>query len=421
MIQSILLLLALAAPQAEPELRFDKSLRIDIHHVGTSSTEKACIHRLKEEKIFSGSKKRLVDDRNLGMYRYLLRDAASGRVIFMKGYCALFNEWRTIREAREGAWRAMEHTLLAPFPKAPVILTVLKRDREKGWTAILEQKIPMESRFIVKDNPFRDAKVKPLMNNGEPSEKVDILILGDGYQDKEMSRFDKDARKVFKLIFEQEPFKKHRSRFNAWAVRTPSEDSGVDEPRRGLFRNTALGVAFNTFDIARYSLTTEIHTLYDAAAAAPHDVIILIFNETRMGGGGIYNLYVVCCGRSGVLSQVLIHELGHAITGLADEYVGGVTYEQFHPKGTEPWEANVTAMLDPRNVKWKKFIEKGTPLPTPPHRDHAGKVGCFEGAGYQTKGIYRPCLDCVMRSLRTSVYCPVCMEAVENEILFQTE
>lgn len=430
MTQLLHLLLAvlpiLTGPEADETPRFDdffldKALRIDIHHLGTFDDERACIHVLKEEKIYSGSKKKLVDDRDLGNYRYTLRDAASGRTIFMKGYCTLFNEWRTIQEARLGAWRAMEHTLMAPFPRAPVILTVMKRGRKEGWKTILEQKLSLDERFIVKDNPFEGARAKAIMLNGEPSDKVDILIMGDGYKEKELSRFDKDAKRIFKLTFQEEPFKKYRNRFNVWTVRTPSIDSGVDEPRRGLFRNTALGVSFNTFDLARYSLSAEIHNLYDAAAAAPHDVIVLIFNSPRMGGGGIYNLYVVCSARTSSLSQVMIHELGHALAGLADEYVGGVTYVEFHAEGTEPWEANVTAMLDPRNVKWKKFIEKGTPLPTPAHTKFSSKVGCFEGAGYQRKGLFRPCLDCVMRSLRTSVFCPVCMEAVEKEILFQTE
>ncbi len=426
----LLLLVALAgggsSPAGAEAVRFkdwflDKALRIDIHHVGSSDFERACIDELKEEKYFSGPKARLTQGLEMGgSYLFTLHDKASGALIYGNGYSGLFNEWRTIAEARAGVWRAIEHTLIVPWPRKAVILTISKRNHDGTFVEILKQDIPMEKRFIAGDNPYPDLKSKPIMVNGEPGDKVDLLIVGDGYTRKEMSKFDRDAKKTFQAIFEIEPFKTRRRDFNVWSIQSPSHDSSVDQPRKPskvAWKTTALGVSFNTFDLPRYALTTRIHTLYDIASHAPHDVIVLVFNDPRSGGGGIQNLYAVCSADSTVSIQVLIHELGHALTGLADEYyTSSVSYIDYYPEGVEPPDPNITALLDPRNIKWKHLIQKGTPIPTPKSPKYREVVGCFEGAGYKAKGLYRPCLDCVMFSLRTSDFCPVCLEAVERSI-----
>ncbi len=400
----------------------DKALRIDIFHVGSCDSERVCINELKEEPIYAGPKTRLIDGFDLGTYRYELHDKKSKKLIFSRGYCGLFNEWRTIEEARRGVWRALEHSLIVPYPKEPVLLTVRKRSHKDGWIILLTQELTMEKRFINSDPLLPKLKRKSLMVNGKPEKKVDILILGDGYTAREMTKFDKDAKKAFKAIFEEEPFKSRRKDFNVWTVQSPSAESDVDHPRNNEYRKTALGVTFNFFDLPRYSLTGRLHRLFDVAAYAPHDTILLIFNSPRMGGGGIYNLYAVCSADSDVGAQVLIHELGHSLAGLGDEYyTSSVTYIDFYPEGVEPWEPNITALLDPRTLKWKDHVSKGTPIPTPILPKFRGHVGAFEGAGYKAKGLYRPCYDCTMFSLRTCTYCPVCLEAMNRVIDFHTK
>jgi len=398
----------------------DKALRVDIYHVGTSDSERVIIDELKEEKIYPGPRRNLIDAADLGTYRCELRDAETERLIFSRGYCCLFNEWRTIEEARRGTWRALEHVLILPYPRKPVVLTIRSRSPKGTWSVVLEQRLNLEERFISRNNTPAGTKIKPLMINGGPSQKVDLLILGDGYTRKQIGEFNSDAQSLFKSLFKVQPFKERRHDFNVWSVQCPSPESGVDEPRAGIFKKTALDVTFNFFDLERYSLTAAIHDLYDVASLAPHDAIILIFNSPRMGGGGIYNLYAVCSADSPVGNQVLVHELGHALAGLGDEYFSAdVTYIDYHPDGVEPWERNLTALLDPRAIKWGHLITKGTPIPTPKDAGRYRKsVGCFEGAGYRAEGLYRPCLDCVMFSLRTSKFCPVCMEAMEERIDF---
>jgi hypothetical protein len=185
-----------------------------------------------------------------------------------------------------------------------------------------------------------------------------------------------------------------------------------------------------------------------------------MINERTYGGGGIYNLYSTVSVDNKYAEYIMIHEFGHQIAALADEYyTSSVSYEVPEVK-VEPWESNITALFDKTNLKWKDLIEEGTPLPTPWNKsefDKAGyavqkerdslrkamvpetvmedlfsrqmnqenaffsmekyrdKVGAFEGAGYLAKGLYRPQIDCIMYT-RHMVFCKVCRRSIEMVI-----
>jgi hypothetical protein len=111
---------------------------------------------------------------------------------------------------------------------------------------------------------------------------------------------------------------------------------------------------------------------------------------------------------------VFVHELGHNLAGLGDEYVGSVPYETGAPDRPEPWEPNLTALKDPAALKWRDLVEPGTPIPTPP--SFAGRVGAFEGGGYQARGLYRPEAACVMGSASPVGFCRVCQRAISRII-----
>ena len=115
---------------------------------------------------------------------------------------------------------------------------------------------------------------------------------------------------------------------------------------------------------------------------------------------------------------MFIHELAHNLAGLADEYVGSVTYETGAPVKSEPWEPNITALHDPSALKWRDLVEPGTPIPTPP--SFAGKVGAFEGAGYEARGLYRPEVTCIMGTRTIVAFCRVCQRAINRIIDLHT-
>lgn len=420
-----LLLLAVALPGPANAVEFDdyfldKALRVDLHHFGTDGQESICIDEVKQEPFYAGPKKHLIDPREYGSHWFEVYDSESGNLIFSRGFCTLFGEWKTTKEARDGLFRVFEHTLIMPFPKKPIRLKVSGRKRDNSFEQLLDQTLVLEQMNVRTDNPHKGVETIQLQNIGPSEKKVDIVILGDGYTASETDDYVDDARDAMEALFSRDPFKAQRKQFNIWGVKTPSPESGIDEPRKGLFKATAFDTSFNTFNLDRYAMTTSVKALRDAAACVPYDFIIIIFNSSRYGGGGVYNHFAMVTGNE-ARPGVLLHEMGHCIAALGDEYVDStVAYLDMYPEGVEPWEPNLTALLDGKTPKWAEMVAEGTPIPTPANRGYYKTTGCFEGAGYKPEGLYRPGLQCTMRSL-SHEFCPVCQKAIMESIRFYTE
>lgn len=396
----------------------DKALRVDLHQFGNHETETFAIDELIEQPIYAGPRDGLIDPCGFGSCRFDLYDAATETRIFSRGFCTLFGEWRTTPEAIDGVQRVFEHTLIMPYPREDVILTISRRKGMNPYQEIFRQKIEMNPKWIRADNPCKDCKPVKILYKGDPSEKVDLVILGDGYTAQEMKKYIKDARRIADELMSLSPLKENHRKFNVWAVESPSPESGVDEPRKGDYKATRFEVAFNAFDLGHYPLTFNVKRIHDVAACVPCDYVLIVYNSPRYGGGGLYNLYAIVPGR---LPGVVAHEFGHLFAGLADEYFNSpVTYVDLYPDGLEPWEPNITALLHPEEPKWGALIKKGTPIPTPNDAKYFGDVGCFEGAGYKTEGLYRPCHNCIMLSCRGG-FCPVCAEAIVKAIEFHSK
>ena len=145
----------------------------------------------------------------------------------------------------------------------------------------------------MKEN-VRSYETVKIQQNGKPSEKVDLVILAEGYTQAEMDKFVDDARRVTGYLFNEEPFKSEKSKFNVTAVLTPSAESGTDIPGEGIYKNTAFNSTFYTFDIDRYLTTSDMKSIYDAAASVPWDHLYILVNSEKYGGGGFYNFLSVC-------------------------------------------------------------------------------------------------------------------------------
>jgi hypothetical protein len=376
----------------------------------------------------------------------------------------MFNEWQSTDEALAGIYRTLHETVRLPYPKRKIQLTVSRRDKKMNlhevFSTVIDPNSPTEVNHEKRVSEF---KVVPLWENGSPHEKVDILILGDGYRKEDMEKFRKDAKHFNDVMFSTSPFKERKNDFNIRTIEVVSQDSGIDKPDKNIWKKTALGTMYNTFGSARYVLTEEDRELHDIASAAPYDFILILVNDNRYGGGGIYNLYTTCYSRSDIagmewqMDYVYVHEFGHSFGGLGDEYYSSqVSYNDFYQKGVEPWEPNLTALTDKKNLKWKSFVKEGTALPTTWDKSQydslerergkldrlapdyykkreplyqaeqnilknaafKGVVGAFEGAGYVSEGIYRPSLDCRMFSLSLTDFDPVCTAAINRMIDF---
>jgi hypothetical protein len=198
-----------------------------------------------------------------------------------------------------------------------------------------------------------------------PGDKVDLLILGDGYAAADRAKFEKDARRLVDILFATSPFKERRSDFNVWGLCPTAAESGISRPSTGQHRRSPVGATYDAFGSERYVLTFDNRAFRDAASFAPYDVVEILVNGQTYGGGGIYGLYATVAADSLWSPYVFVHEFGHHIAALADEYyTSDVAYLPAADR-VEPWEPNVTALFDATHLKWKDLVATETPLPTP--------------------------------------------------------
>jgi hypothetical protein len=433
------------------------TMRFDYFHSGSSKEEHFSQDQVVSDGPWPGSVTTLIDKLELGLYFYEVVDKESKVLLYSRGFASVFGEWQTTPEA-DSEWGTFHESLRFPWPLKPIILILKKRDTENKFRTIWTTQVDPASRQVTNAEKQHPEKVDVIMENGPSQQKVDLVILGDGYSKLEMDKFRKDATRLSAALFSAEPFKTRSGDFNVRAVETPAEASGVCKPHHNIYKRTPLSVHYSSFDSERYALTYDNRAVRDAASAVPYDFTIILINEKTYGGGGIYNLYTTVSADNKFAEYIMIHELGHHLAALADEYyTSAVAYEIPEIK-VEPWETNITAMFDKNNLKWKDLVTGGTPLPTPWNKEAFDKygykiqqtrdsiraallpesvmedlftkqmakedeyfakekyrdnVGAYEGAGYIAKGLYRSQLDCIMYT-RHKRYCKVCQRSLQD-------
>ena len=397
----------------------DNVLRFDYSLTGTHSDITIIQGQLKKEKRWSGSHNSLIDKLNLGTYRFQIYDQQSGELIFSKGFSPLFQEWQSTPEAQVSS-RAFYQVIRFPFPKKEIRLSIEQRDTDGKFISVYSQRINPDNYFITAENS-NQIPSETILYSGDPSHKIDIAILAEGYTESEMSKFVSDAKRLTDSIFAVAPFSQSKGDFNVYAVKSGSLESGTDIPGDHVYRNTVFNSTFYTFDISRYLTTSDLKTVHDLAADVPYDQIILLVNTSRYGGGGFYNFINICSSDHPLSPNVFVHEFGHGFAGLADEYfTSEVTFDNYYNLKVEPWEPNLTTLVN-FDLKWKSFLNLDTPVPTPRIEKYETTLGAFEGGGYRAKGIYSPMEDCRMKSNKTHNFCPVCIRAIQAVIAENTK
>jgi hypothetical protein len=342
-------------------------------------------------------------------------------------------------------------------PDGPVQVVIKKRgphnEFREVWSTMIDPADPAIDRAVPPKG-----NVWAVMENGAPRDKVDLLLMGDGYTAAERDKWHRDARRLTDTLFAASPFKEHRQDFNVWAIDLPAAESGVSRPSDGIFRRSPLRAAYDAFGSERYVLTFDNKRLREAAAAAPYEFIEVVVNDRKYGGGGIFNLFATVSADNAFTPYVFVHEFGHHFAGLADEYYTSDVAYGSAAERPEPWEPNATA--DPHAAKWKDLLTPGIDLPSiwnkkeyeqmeqaiqerrrairagrRPESEmealfreesglakkilgggpNAGKVGAFEGAMYEGRGYYRAQPDCLMFG-RDAGFCAVCRRAIERVI-----
>ncbi|MBD3408878.1 MAG: peptidase M64 [Ignavibacteriales bacterium] len=397
----------------------DASLRIDYAHAGDARSEAFYLEALKREPYWGGSKKRLVEPFDYGKQRVELRLAETDSLLFAKNYSTLFSEWRTTAEAKQIP-ESYPEAVTTPFPKVPVRVVFYSRDTTRQFQERLSFFLEPDHMFI-SDEMNVVAPSFEAHKSGDPAVKADIVIVPEGYAADEMETFKADAIKFAGVLFRCSPFKERRDDFNVWGVLAPSEESGVDNPGKGEWRNTLMNASYHTFGMERYLMTRDYQAVRDVAANAPYDFIYILANSKKYGGGSIYGFYSMCVRENVAEEYIFVHEFGHGFAFLADEYYDShTTYEDFYPPGREPLEPNITTLVD-FDSKWASMVSEGTPIPTPPTEEWIDSVGAFEGGGYVARGVFRPTYDCTMKSTTFDNFCPVCRRAIETMIDYYAE
>jgi len=397
----------------------DKTLRLDYFHSGDKENNYYSIDELIEEPYWGGSKVNLIDIFNYGRYKFEVYDIETNKLIYSRGYSTIFNEWQTTEEAKHTT-KTFNETVVFPFPKKAVLVVFYASNRKNEWIKKFEYEVNPENYFIKTERVDEYNKFE-IVNSGDPSVKVDIAIIPEGYTEDEMESFKKDCDRFADYLFNASPFSENRDKFNIWGIEAPSIESGTDIPKEDVWKKTLVNSSFYTFDLERYVMTYDNKTLRNVASNAPYDQIYVLVNSDKYGGGSIYNHYSMSVTGNQYFEFIVTHEFGHGFASLADEYyTSDVAYQDFYPLDVEPTDPNLTTLVD-FDSKWNDLVEEGTPIPTPNTDEFKDKVGAFEGGGYMEKGIYRPAEDCTMKSIKVDNFCPVCKMSIQQMIDFYSE
>ena len=382
----------------------DRTLRLDYTFCGDASHQQIYVDELISIPRWYGRRHRLAELPLKGNGDITVRSKADGMVIYRHSFSSLFQEWLSTAESKH-VQKSFENVFLVPYPKQPVDITVELRNYHDSVFASMTHTVDPTDILIHKAGERLVTPYVTLQQAADTSRCIHVAYVAEGYQQHEMGTFLEDCKIAMESLFSHEPFRQMQDRFNMIAVMSPSAESGVSEPGKGIWRNTALGAHFDTFYSARYLTTLHLKKMNDVLAGTPYEHIIVLVNGERYGGGGIYNSYTLTDAHGPSFRPVVVHEFGHSFGGLGDEYPYGDDDPMYFPD-TEPWEPNLTTKCD-FNGKWEDLV-----------RD--GKAGLIEGGGYLTKGVWRGFENCRMRTNEEPEFCLVCQQALIRLINFYT-
>jgi len=422
--KTILLFMAILCSMLLQAQRFedffeDKTLRIDYNFAGNAHQQEIAVDQLNVSPHWYGKRQRLAELPLEGNGQITVRSHKTGQVIYRHSFSTLFQEWLSYPEA-QSVRKSFENVFLVPMPKDTIDVTLdLRNNRREVMASLTHQVVPTD--ILIRRIGEKDVTPYETIQEAKDSQHcIHVAYLAEGYQQDEMSTFIDDVHVAMEALFEHEPFKSLRDRFHIVAVKAPSQESGTSEPGRGIWKNTALHSHFDTFYSDRYLTTLHLKDMHDWLAGIPYEHIIVLVNSGRYGGGGIFNSYNLTTTHHAKYRPVVVHEFGHSFCGLGDEYAYDIEEVPMYPKDIEPWEPNLTTLVDFPS-KWQDLVDKKTPVPTPLTVQYKDKVGVYQGAGYNVKDVYRPCQDCRMRTNEHPVFCPVCQRALTRLIDFYTK
>ncbi len=434
------------------------TMRVDFFHSGNQASELFSLDQVVVEPVpWTGNMAQPIDTTLRG--KYLFEIISGGKTVWSRSFSSIYGEWETTSEARK-INRSFHESVRFPAQEGKFELILKKRGDDNQFVEVWRIELDADDHLVHRESALYADRLVAIHRGGDPASSVDLLLLGDGYTADEHDDFITKARAMTEVLFSTSPFRERKDDFNIWALAPAAAESGVSRPSTGIYRDSPIGATYDAFRSERYILTFDNKSMRRIASSAPYDFIEILTNTDVYGGGGIYGLFSTAAANSEWAPYLFVHEFGHHFAGLADEYyTSSVAYEA-PPNTVEPYEPNVTALLDPDNLKWKHHVKAGTPLPTPwpkaEFEEHSiavqkrradmraanvsedemnalfrytkqfaeelfeksgkkGVVGAFEGGNYQAEGMYRSEQNCLMFT-RYEAFCTVCAEAIEKVI-----
>ena len=409
---------------------------------------------LVEPLPWPGHPERRVDDTNLGKYRFVVTDPATGQVLYSRGSSPVYGEWETTAEAAAKT-RAFGESLRFPLPAGEVRVAIEKRDAANAFRELWATTVDPADPLIDRAAPPPAGEPIVLFESGPPPVKVDLLLLGDGYPAAERGKCEATP---------------------AGSPTRSSRSSRTAPPRR-LQRARALPGGAESASPAPRSAsrppppahlrrfgaerTCSASTTAPGATSRRRRRTNIVVNRRQRPAPTAARLRGVRDGGGRRPGAVHRRPRARITSPPPDEYYTSPAVYEPATERREPWEPNVTALLDPAALKWADLLTPGTPVPTPWEKEafdtrareiqaerqrlrearrpeaemdalflrqrdeeearlgaerHAGAVGAFEGANYEATGYYRPAADCIMFTRDRVPFCPVCRRAIERVI-----
>lgn len=231
-----------------------------------------------------------------------------------------------------------------------------------------------------------------LHESGPRENRISLVILGDGYTEAELLKYSTDVDLLVRDLFSQQPYASYANYFSVFRVDVVSNESGASHPELDLKRDTALGAYYNCGGVQRLVCVNNDAVAAVLARSVPpelRDLVIVLVNDPEYGGsGGRYSV----ASKHPQTTELMLHEMGHTLGLLADEYSSGTCAADI-----EPAAVNSTRDISISTIKWSHWIAEGTELPTP--TSTLGVPGAYEGSSYCPTGVYRPTFNSKMRSL----------------------
>ena len=263
----------------------DKTLRVDYTFVGNAKQQMIAVDELNVMPRWYGKKQRLGEVPVEGNGQITVRAHKTGEVIYRNSFSTLFQEWLSYPEAKKNT-QSFENVFLVPMPKDTVDITLsLFNNRREVTASLTHQVVPTD--ILIHHKGEKPTAYETIQQAADTTRCIHVAYVAEGYTDAEMDTFIKDVKDANEALFNHEPFKKMRDRFNVIAVKSPSEESGTSEPAKGIWKNTALHSHFDTFYSDRYLTTLHLKDLHNWLAGTPYEHIIVLVNSKKYGGGGI--------------------------------------------------------------------------------------------------------------------------------------